>query len=320
MLVGGGSLVVIPPDRLYRGLQTPITWVSQCAAAWDELQMTTVVIHDSFPRIQEACMTVKNHPSALFARRLAATTALLGMVAVACGGGGSTVKAGQAKAELSDYCAKSLAIETYPEPDFSQIGSMAPAQRSALIRDFVAKLLPLGEQVLAAAPAELKTDGNVQLEALRKTIQSGDPSAFEEPAFKGAEARTHAFDLANCKWASVNITASEYAYSGVPKKVAPGPLSVQLANKGGEAHELSLFRINDGVTDSVKDIVGLPREEAMKKVTRVGATFVGPGGSDYKVFNLDKGRYGLACFVPQGKDHGGPPHTSEGMYASFSVG
>lgn len=266
-------------------------------------------------------MIVKNPPSVVFARRLTAATALLAMAAAACGGGGdSTVKAGQPKPELSDYCAKSLAIETYPEPDFSQFDSLSPAQRSALIKDFASKLVPLGERVVAAAPAEVKTDGTLQVETLRKVGQSGDPTPFEEPAFKGAEARTHAFDLANCKWASVDITAREYAYTGVPKKVAPGPLSVQLGNKGKQAHELSLFRINDGVTDSVHDIVGLPEEEALRKVTMLGATFAEPGGSDYKVFNLNSGRYGLACFVAMGEHNDGPLHVSEGMYAGFTVG
>jgi len=243
----------------------------------------------------------------------------LGLVAVACGSGDKTVKAGAAKAEFRDYCAKSLAIETYPEPDFSHTDELPPAQQADLFKSFASKLLPLGEQVVAAAPAELKADGNVQLSALRKVAQTGDPSGFDEPTFKAAEAKTHSFDLANCGWASADVTAKDYSYAGLPSSAAPGPLSIQFANKGGEPHEFSLFRINDGVGDSVKDLVGLPEDEAMKKITPVGQTFAEPGGADYKVFKLDKGRYGVACFVPLGEKHDGPPHASKGMYASFTV-
>ncbi len=243
----------------------------------------------------------------------------LGLVAAACGGGGETAKGGEAKAQFSDYCAKSLAIETFPEPDFSTFDSLSPEQQSQFVKRFTSQVLPLGEQVVAAAPPELKADGNILLDTVRKAAQTGDPSGFDEPAFKAAEAKTHAFDLKNCGWASADVTAKDYSFSGVPKSVEPGPLSIQLANKGKDIHDLTVFRINDGVTDSVKDIVALPQEEAMKKVTTMGATFAEPGGSDYKVFKLEKGTYGVACFIGLGEKHDGPPHASKGMYASFTV-
>lgn len=244
---------------------------------------------------------------------------VLGLVAVACGTSDKTVKAGAAKAEVGDYCAKSLALETYPEPDFSNFDELPPTEQAGIVKGFTSRVLPLAEQLIAAAPAELKTDGNIQLDVVRKAAQTGDPSAFDTPTFKAAETKTHNFDLANCGWIRADVTAKEYSFSDVPKSVAAGPLSVQFANKGKEPHELSLFRINDGVADSVKDVVGLSEEEAMKKVTMVGQTFAEPGGADYKVFKLDKGRYGVGCFIPLGEKHDGPPHASKGMYASFTV-
>ncbi len=245
----------------------------------------------------------------------------LGLLAAACGGGGETAKGGEAKAQFSDYCAKSLAIETYPEPsefegDFE---SLSPEQQSQVVKTFTSQLLPLAEQVVAAAPPELKTDGNLLLDVGRKASQTGDPSGFEGPTFKAAEGRVHAFDLANCGWASADVTAKEYSFSGVPKSVEAGPLSIQLANKGGEPHVFVLFRLNDGITESVKDIVGLPEEEATKKITMIGSTFAEPGGADYKVFKLDKGKYGVGCFIPLGENRDGPPHSSKGMYSSFTV-
>jgi len=241
------------------------------------------------------------------------------LLAASCGSSGEAAKGGEAKAQYSDYCAKSLAIETAPEPDFSHFDELPAAQQTQIVKTFASQLLPLGDRVLAAAPPEVKADVSHQLDVLRKASQSGDPSGFDEPANKAAEGKTHAFDLANCGWARAEVTAKDYSFSGVPTSAKPGPLSIQLANKGKEPHEFSLFRINDGVTDSVKDIVGLPEAEAMKKVTVVGVTFAPPGGADYKVFKVEKGKYGVACFIPLGEKHDGKPHASKGMYASFSV-
>lgn len=265
-------------------------------------------------------MSDRHYPTTLFARRLGAASVALGLLAVACGDGG-TLNAGEAKAEFRDYCAKSLAIETYPEPpEFNgDFESLPAAMQAEVIKRFTSQLLPLGDAVVAAAPAELKADGRVLLDALRKANQTGDPSGLGDPSFQAAEVRTHVFDLKNCGWASADVTAKDYSFAGVPESVEAGPLSIQLANKGKEPHEFQLFRINDGVTDSVKDIVNLPEEEGMKKVTLMGATFAEPGGHDYKVFELDAGRYGVACFIGLGENHDGPPHASKGMYASIDV-
>lgn len=266
-------------------------------------------------------MRIRNHPSAPFSRTVAAATVALGVAAGACSHGGvnTTTTAARATSDYGDYCGKSLAIETVPEPDFSQFDALPPARRSEILKGFTSKLLPLGEQVVAAAPAELQADGIVQLNALRQVNQTGDPSAFDDPTFKAAEARTHAFDLANCGWARADVTATEYTFAGVPASVKPGPLSIQLTNSGKSPHDLNLFRINDAVSDSVQDILALPESEAMKKVTMIGAAFAGPGSASYQVFMLEPGRYGVACFVPLGEHHDGPPHATKGMYASFTV-
>lgn len=50
-------------------------------------------------------------------RRAAGWVASALALGVLAGGGDGTVAAGQPKSEFRDYCAKSLAIDTYPEPD-----------------------------------------------------------------------------------------------------------------------------------------------------------------------------------------------------------
>jgi len=240
-------------------------------------------------------------------------------MAALAGCGDDTVKAGEAKAEFRDYCAKSLAIEVYPEPDVD-FDSLSPDQAKAQTKTFAATLVPLAEQVRGAAPAEIKTDIGVLVDATRQVSQTGDfETVFESPAVTQAEDRVHAFDLENCGWAKIDVSGKDYAFTGIPKKVEAGPVSFEFTNTGKEPHEFLLLRVNDGVKESVKDIVGLPEDQAGSKVTQVGGTFAPPGQGDYSVFNLEKGRYGVACYVPVGGGDEGPPHVTKGMHAEFEV-
>ena len=68
----------------------------------------------------------------------------------------------------------------------------------------------------------------------------------------------------------------------------------------------------------MKDILALPEAEAMKKITTAGHLC---RARRFRVHRrrLEKGRYGIACFVPLGEQHDGPPHLTKGMYASFTV-
>ena len=54
-----------------------------------------------------------------------------------------------------------------------------------------------------------------------------------------------------------------------------------------------------------------------------GAAFAAPDESDTTFMRLEAGRYGGACFIPQGTTHdtegSGPPHFTLGMFAEFTV-
>jgi hypothetical protein len=232
--------------------------------------------------------------------------------------GDDTPKASEPKTEFRDYCDKSLAIESFPEPEIDF--DAPPEQVSAETKTFASQLVPLAEQAQAVAPAEIGNDINVLVEATKQVSQTGDfEGVFESPAVTEAEGRVHAFDLENCGWAKVDVQAKEYEFAGIPKKIGAGPVNFEFSNEGQEPHEFLLFRVNDGVTESVEDLVALPQEEALTKISPVGATFAAPGQKEYTVVDLDAGRYGVACFVPVGGGEEGPPHTSEGMFAEFEV-
>ena len=79
-----------------------------------------------------------------------------------------------------------------------------------------------------------------------------------------------------------------------------------------------LFRRNDGVTENLGELMELPEEDLMSKVTFTGVTFGGPGTTNYVAMDLEPGTYFLLCFIPQGED--GPPRFMGGMQHTVTVG
>ena len=251
-------------------------------------------------------------------RSVATVGTVLTMAAFA-GCGAESTRAGQARAEFRTYCEKTLAIETYPEPEIDY-DSLTSDQLKTENKTFAATLMPLAEQVRVASPAKIRSDVDVLADAVKQVSQTGDfDAAFDTPAVETASGRTHAFDLENCGWAKIDVSGKDYAFRGIPKKVEAGPVSFEFTNSGTEPHELVLYRVNDGVKESFKEILALPEEQGMSKMTPVGGTFAPPGEGDHAVANLTKGRYGVACFVPVGGGEDGPPHVTKGMHAEFEV-
>jgi hypothetical protein len=263
-------------------------------------------------------------------RALAGFLALVLMLAialVACGDddddaaeSGATTTAAGAKGDLSAYCATSLALETIPEPDID-FESLSPEQLKEETRKFTeANVVPLVRQIEPLIPDEIKADAKVLIDGVEKVRQSGDFQAFEsDPQTQAAEAKVHKFDLANCGWQRVDVTATEYKFDGVPSKLDAGPTSFDLTNQGKEPHELAILRINDDVDESFADIVKLPEEQARQMTKGVGGAFAEPSKSAYGVVKLTAGRYAIACFVPVGGGDEGPPHVTKGMFVEFEV-
>ena len=189
---------------------------------------------------------------------------------------------------------------------------------------------PAFEAVVAAAPEEIST-ATADLVA---AAESGDfGPAFEEPY-----AAVLDYMRANCGYAELNITASEYTFGGLPPDVAAGPTIVSMANTGEEVHEIVIFRINDDVTLTAEELFALPEEEAEGMAMVAGAAFSFPGDVGHTVIDLTPGRYAAACFLPEGalpevmeqmEGPGssttpgvelGPPHFTLGMLHEFTVG
>jgi uncharacterized cupredoxin-like copper-binding protein len=155
---------------------------------------------------------------------------------------------------------------------------------------------------------------------------TGDGSLLESGEATQITATAHAFDLANCGWESIAVTATNYAFDGLPAEVEAGVTSFELTNDGQDVHELLLVRKNDGVTQSAEELLALPEDEAMSLTTMVGSpAFAPPGEEGHMVVDLEPGAYVAACFIPMGMTSTdgpppeGPPHAMQGMVTEFTV-
>jgi hypothetical protein len=144
----------------------------------------------------------------------------------------------------------------------------------------------------------------------------------------------------------VAVHATDSGYQGVPGNLKAGESRFSFKNDSTTgAHEMNLFRINDGVTESFDQI--LAEDEAQQnqpdpqqggqgggqsgqnppaqqapppKMTFFGNTGAGPGESAKMdlIGNLPPGRYGMADFVPS-NDEAGTPGYKKGLKAEFTV-
>jgi hypothetical protein len=223
------------------------------------------------------------------------------------------------------YCAATLALETAPPPDVD-FATATPEQLTAAMKAYASDVMrPLADEVIATAPAELDDEIQVLDAALDEMAATGE-DAFETPEVSAAADAAHAYDLATCGWETVDVTATDYAFDGVPEELPAGPTSFELTNDAEEVHELLLLRKEDGVTQSVEELLAMPEEEAMALATVVGVPALAtPGSSAYTVADLAPGDYIAICFIPtgmtatDGPPPEGPPHAVHGMHAELSV-
>lgn len=137
----------------------------------------------------------------------------------------------------------------------------------------------------------------------------------------------------------VAVHATDSGFQGVPATLSAGEARFSFTNDSRTAaHEMTLFRINDGVKDSFEQI--LAEDEAQEKqqaearqaeaqqeeqapppakMTYFGSSGAGPGESSKLdlIGNLPPGRYGIASFVPA--DEAGTPDYKKGLKAEFTV-
>jgi hypothetical protein len=140
---------------------------------------------------------------------------------------------------------------------------------------------------------------------------------FEDPDVSAASAEVGRLVHDECDVAAIDVEAIEYAFVGVPEQVDAGRVSFAFENTGVEEHEMVLFRRNEGVTETLDELLELPEDEQMAKMSFTGVTFGPPGTTTYSAMDLEAGTYFLICFIPQDGD--GAPHFMGGMKETIEV-
>jgi plastocyanin len=129
---------------------------------------------------------------------------------------------------------------------------------------------------------------------------------------------------------TITVTAMDYHFDGLPTSV-PAGTSLTLVNEGAEVHELIVARRNDDTTESWDELLALPQDQVMDKVTIHPPLFAGPGETAEGSLLLEQeGDWIALCFVPVGMTaipsgepdpsaSFGPPHFALGMRQEFTV-
>lgn len=145
---------------------------------------------------------------------------------------------------------------------------------------------------------------------------------------------------------TVEITAVDYAFQGVPDTVKAGTKFILKNESEVEVHEIVAFRLPDDETRSAEELFSDPAnldslggDEGPPDAVLLAAPGSDMPGAVVGDGSFTKpGRYLMACFIPTGVDpeaylnapenpdgppvvEGGdaPPHFTQGMYAEFTV-
>ena len=198
-----------------------------------------------------------------------------------------------------------------------------PAEVEAYVAE---QITPNRELVDANLPDEVAEPIGTMFAALDQFVTSGDFSAFESPEFAEASSVVYPYLVDGCGLASLEVTATDYAFSGVPQQLDAGLYVLELQNDSeAEFHEVTFAQLVDDADLTVSEILMLPEEEAEQYLQGfAGGTFAPPGETGRAVINLREGTWAYVCFVPVGaspenEEGTGPPHFMEGMQGSVEV-
>jgi len=247
--------------------------------------------------------------------RKLATLVVGGAVAFATfvGGGFAALPAGAAtSAATTKFCDAnfeiSLLFNTLPD------GEPTAKQLKALAK----QLNPQLTAALKVAPSEIKTD----VETAVKALKADPTSLFTDDAVGQAGGAIDEWAVANCDYATIDVTAADYSFSGIPADVAKGKTVVVMTNTGAEPHLAVIARKK---TDkSAEEILALPEAQARKQIEELGSAYADAGGTGTGYVDLEKsGDYIALCPIATGStsdtEGTGPPHFVQGMYTEFTV-
>jgi hypothetical protein len=182
-----------------------------------------------------------------------------------------------------------------------------------------AAMADAGSQLTAALPDTLADQGA----AIEQALATGDEAALGSPEVTGALAEVGDAVYDGCEAdAQLDVTGIDYGFEDLPEQVDAGRVAIRFTNgsEAGEPHEMVLMRRNEGVTESVEELMALPEDQVMQKLTMAGVVFAdAPGTSSVLLTDLEPGNYVAICMIPVGGGEQGPPHAAHGMVTELEV-
>lgn len=258
-------------------------------------------------------------------------TLLLAVGLVACNGDETAAPTVDTAREDTDvvadeaFCDAAIELGSPGEPEVD-FETATEAEVAAAQQVFAEeRLRPLVTELGATGPEEIQGDVATLDRVLDDAAENGELEAFFQG--EGGDARNAiAAEAADrCGWESLEVTAVDYDFEGVPETLDAGQTVFSFTNHGDEGHEMILFRRKDGVEEGWEAILELDEEESMQRVDFVTAAFAPSGEAASAAAELSPGEYAMVCFIPVGTDASGeqvgdgPPHFQEGMLATFEV-
>lgn len=206
--------------------------------------------------------------------------------------------------------------------EFYSLANETQLDESTAEADIVAageQLGPVFQELVDNAPESVADTAQQLNEDAVQPLLDGDASGFNDEATYDAYIGMVDQSADECEFPRVPITATDYAFAGVPETIDAGTYVFELTNEGSEEHEMVIFRKAEGVTESFEELVNLPEEEGEEKIVFAGAGFAPPGESGAALTQLEPGEYAMVCFIPVGGGEDGPPHFTQGMLTDFTV-
>ena len=174
-------------------------------------------------------------------------------------------------------------------------------------------------KMVAAAPAAVSAPMADLLALVKK---KGD-SAFESKAGVALLATLEPYIYDNCPGRQLPVTATDYAYQGVPTTLPAGVTKIKMTNVAPkEGHMMAMVKLTAaGEAMELDKILALPEKKQGKYFDFSNAAFMEaePGAAGYSPINLTPGKYAYMCFFPQGGKKNGTPHFMLGMEGTLTV-
>ena len=187
------------------------------------------------------------------------------------------------------------------------------------IQAFGEQVVPLFQRIVDNAPADLSASAEDINEAVAPLAEGEGEAFFSDELFETYSEFTDQA-VGACEVETVEVTAVDYAFEGVPDTIPAGTVALRLTNSSEEEeHEMVVFRRAPGGDLTFDELLELPEEEAESQIEFATAAFAPPGETATALAELTPGQYAMVCFIPVGGGEEGPPHFTEGMKQEFTV-